>query len=859
MPKDWNRTKEIFGAAIELPEAEREEFVRAQCGDEPGIHRAVLHLLKNHYPTPSPAPARPGVRLLKEGELVSGRFRVVRFIAAGGMGEVYEVFDESVRTRLALKTLRPELLSDPKAFELSRSELLASWEVAHENLCRIYNLVQHTPREHPGLVVPCITMQYLDGESLAEFLSRNRPLTPEAALPWLRQIAAALGALHRGGLVHCDLKPSNIMLVRGRNGETSAIVTDFGLTTAIDNDSSLFESDRDQNAGAPYFMAPELLRDGKASRQSDIYALGMVADEMVTRTRAFPTRSMPELIYGKIWGAAVPPKDRADDLPAHWNQAILKAIDKTPEKRHQTVDEFIKAFESHQDSPGEPNWTRRAVFAATIGGAVWAGNEISKRLETSVEVFDFENQSTDAGQDYFCRGTGLELMRRLMHVDGLRVVPRHATRANSPAPPKTRFSLDGALQAHEGHVRLSVFLIDNRDGALVWSQAFDRRHISNPLSLQMDLANGAADALEQRLTGGENKDTLAAIVRGSRRWLGLRFQSHLPPSPTADGVAFDLYMRGSKLLEEYSPASIAAAIEHFQKAVERDPNFALAWAASADAYLARTDNEAPAGTDLITEAKVRARNAVRVAPELPEAHLSLAAAHQADWNWPEADRSFQYVLTRKPAHARTNRWYAGFLVLFGRFDEALSYAKKAMELDPHDRATPVSVGGYLTMAHRYREAIDVLSEPAIRDSFAATINRGLALALLAREQKGSGAAKLFEAAMSEAAQCADMESRFGDNNLAQILFAVIHAFRGDTGRAETFVPPLETAYRSRRLSPVRMAVAYTALGRFDEALLALEQALAAHDAALSSIKVFPFFTPLHNQSRFQAIVRAVGV
>jgi hypothetical protein len=148
MPKDWNRTKEIFGAAIELPEAEREAFVRAKCGDDAETYAAVRHLLNNHYATPAPAPARPGVRLLKEGELVSGRFRVVRFIAAGGMGEVYEVFDESVRTRLALKTLRPELLSDPKAFELSRGELLASWEVAHENLCRIYDLFQHKPREH---------------------------------------------------------------------------------------------------------------------------------------------------------------------------------------------------------------------------------------------------------------------------------------------------------------------------------------------------------------------------------------------------------------------------------------------------------------------------------------------------------------------------------------------------------------------------------------------------------------------------------------------------------------------------------------------------------------------------------------
>jgi serine/threonine-protein kinase len=702
-------------------------------------------------------------------------------------------------------------------------------------------------------------MQYLDGESLAEFLARNRPLSPDAALPWLRQIAAALGALHRGGLVHCDLKPSNIMLVRGRNGETSAIVTDFGLTTAIDNDSSLFASDRDQNAGAPYFMAPELLRDGKASRQSDIYALGVVADEMVTRTRAFPTRSLPELIYNKIWGAAVPPKDRADELPAHWNQAILKAIDKSPEKRFQTVDEFTKAFETHPDNPEEKHWTRRAVFAATIGGAVWVGNEIAKRLETSVEVFDFENQSADAGQDYFCRGTGLELMRRLMHVDGLRVVPRHATRAKSPAPPKSRFSLDGALQAHEGRVRLSVFLTDNEDGALVWSQAFDRRQISNALSLQLDLANGAADALEQRLTGGEGKDTLATIVRGSRRWLGLRFQSHLPPSPTADGVAFDHYMRGSKLLEEYSPSSVAAAIEHFQKAVERDPKFALAWAASADAYLARTDNEAPVGTELITEAKVRAQNAVRVAPDLPEAHLSLAATHQADWNWQEADRSFQYVLTRKPAHARTNRWYAGFLVLFGRFDEALGYAKKALELDPHDRATPVSVGGYLTMAHRYREAINILSEPAIRDSLAATWSRGAALALLGRDENGAGAAALFDAALTEAKRCAEMESRLGENNIANTLFAAIHGLRGDKASGEPYVQKLERDYRLHRLSPVRLAVAYTAMGRVDEALLALEHALAAHDSGLASVKVLPFFSSLHKQSRFQAVVRAVGV
>ena len=285
------------------------------------VLRAVSDLLRAHYDA-SKSFLEPKTIvfaapwLFRDGDRVANRFSIVKRIARGGMGEVYQVYDERLRLHVALKAIRPELIGDAETAERFRREVLVTRDIAHEGLCRVFDLVEHEVTTDsslpPGTVIPCLTMQLLEGNSLQERLESSGPLSPAEALPLVQQIADALEVLHGAGVVHRDLKPSNVMLVPTAEG-TRAVLTDFGLAKPLDE--SIFETRSHVQGGAPYFMAPELLKGDRPSHASDIYAFGLLIDEMVTSTRAFASESLHTLMLQKLGDGPARRAIRAIDLP----------------------------------------------------------------------------------------------------------------------------------------------------------------------------------------------------------------------------------------------------------------------------------------------------------------------------------------------------------------------------------------------------------------------------------------------------------------------------------------------------------------------------------------------------------------
>ena len=362
--EEWEVTKQILDAAAGLPEAEREAWALRATEKWPSVRGAVLELLPHYRHDPSDAcPCAPHV--VAPGQLVAGRFHVVRLIAEGGMGEVYEAHDKWLRLRLALKTLRHGQAADGDTLERFKRELLIARGVAHENLCRVYDFVEHRAPGPDGqeVLTPCFTMELLEGETLSDLLSRERPLPLDAVLNIVRQVVSALKLLHERGIIHRDLKPSNIMIVPRTGGPVRAVVTDFGLAKP-DAPHELFESAPDfEGAGAPYFMAPELIRKQRPGVASDIYALGLLIDEMVTTSRAYSSRSMTALFFDKLHETPVPPSARSPELPPHWERTILRCIEQEPSARFASAAEVAAALEN----PG------LTALAAPAVGAVAAG------------------------------------------------------------------------------------------------------------------------------------------------------------------------------------------------------------------------------------------------------------------------------------------------------------------------------------------------------------------------------------------------------------------------------------------------------------------------------------------------------
>ncbi len=345
---------------------------------------------------------------------------------------------------------------------------------------------------------------------------------------------------------------------------------------------------------------------------------------------------------------------------------------------------------------------------------------------------------------------------------------------------------------------------------------------------------------------------------------GVAWQNWADVSPESQTAALDHYLRGSKLLEEFSPASARAAVVEFERALQLYPRFALAMAGQADAHLHLKNAEPHNAPAHLAAAGRLAEKAVQTEPTLAEGHTSLAAVRQAEWRWQEAELSYRDALRLKPKAAKTHRWFAGLLLQFGRNDEAISHAKRALELDPYDRAAPATIGLYLFLAGQYQPALDLL-EPAVRDldsvgkSDGARFNLAQVYARMGFLAVGEPARDYFEKSLRQAAIMASLAAGRPGPSLADALYALIHSLRGDLPQAAPFFNRVLADYTSGQAPALHVAWVYAVQNKLDEAVKILERGVATHDPTLLYIKVVPFLENLRPHPGFQTILQRLAL
>jgi Tol biopolymer transport system component len=327
-PGRWERIKELFDAALELPPEKRPEFLAGACGEDGSVRQEVERVLDEHdragsfledpvWDALSNLAARDAARIFQVAEIVAGRFRIVRFIGRGGMGEVYEVEDLDLGEPIALKTLRPHIAAGERYFEALRREVHHARRVTHPNVNRIFDLERH--RNSQADEVSFLTMELLKGETLAERLRRAGPMPAAQALPLIEQMAGGLDAAHGAGIVHRDFKPGNVMLVPSRqaDGAARAVITDFGLARGVDTPATgeLSAGSATGAFGTPPYAAPEQFEAGPITPAADIYAFGAVIREMV----------LP-------------------DVDPKWQRAIGRCLERNPVERFAHASEVVRAL-----------------------------------------------------------------------------------------------------------------------------------------------------------------------------------------------------------------------------------------------------------------------------------------------------------------------------------------------------------------------------------------------------------------------------------------------------------------------------------------------------------------------------------
>ena len=683
------------------------------------------------------------------GDVISERYRVIRFIARGGMGEVYEVEDWELQSRIALKTIAPERASSPKQVARFRQEIQLARKVSHPNVCRVFDLGRHkmsassssganAPRSgDSGSVhdVLFLTMELLPGETLSSYLEKHGPMTTEQALPIVRQLVSALAAAHHMGIVHRDFKPGNVMLEETPNGMV-AKVTDFGLATNPESDETISRSIT-QVLGTPEYMAPEQLR-GQCSNRTDIFALGLTVFQMLTGALPISADTASKVLKtsetGKRGGY-------------RWRGAISKSLATNPAERFASVEEFWYAL-SGERVPGQFGWkaiaasTRRfwIIYAAAaclaIGGiaAVLTGVVPNpfRRLpqQKHIAVLPFENIGNDASNQAFAEGMAESLTSKLSQLERYQksfwVVPSSDTRNIKSLDEAYRnlnvtLAVTGSIEHTADGVNLTADLVDPQNHRQLASRSI---HVNsaNLEEMQQRVWEAVADMLDLQVSR-KIKDELAA---------GGTNQPH----------AFELYERGVGYLKVSDLGDTDRAIGLFDQAIVDDPQYAQAYAGLGDAYATKyfltkdpqwialaTQNAAravqlndrliPVRTTLarvyqetgqLDKALAEYQLVREQDPSVMEAVNQIGEIYQAQGKYPQAENAFKDAIARWPTYWQGYVNLGALYYQQGQFAKAVEQFRLVIDLAPDEAVGYYNLGGAYIALGRNQDAITVLKK-----------------------------------------------------------------------------------------------------------------------------------------------------
>ena len=793
-----------------------------------------------------PLGTAPGVIIWPSMSLIAGTklgpYEIVEPLGAGGMGEVYRAHDERLDRDVALKVLPAGVLADEIARKRFRKEALALAKLCHPNICMIFDFDMQDG-------VDFLAMEYVAGQSLAQKV--NAASLPEKEVVTLgAQLAAALEEAHEQRIVHCDLKPGNILVTP----KGQAKVLDFGLAKLLrahgDPRATQTFTETHGVAGTLPYMSPEQLRGEGLDVRTDIYALGCVLYEMATGRRAFPENSVPRLTDAILHQAPVGPRAVNGRVSPQLEAIILKCLEKEAEHRYQSakeasVDLRRLAFPTAASGVRPARISLRKIGIGAAAGVVAillllvalnvAGlreRSLGKSRGTpeirSLAVLPLENLSGDPEQEYFTDGMTEALIAQLSEINSLNVISRTSVMqykgTRKPLPRIAReLGVDGVIEGsvlREGNeVRVTVQLIQGATDRLLWAHNY-QRELQGILGLQSEVAKAIAAEMRLKLT--PNQEALLSRVR------------------TVNPTAQDAYLRGRYSLERRDLEELKKAQRYFQKAIDIDPAYAIAYAGLAEVYVSEgswavilPSNEA------MPRAEAAAKKALELDDTLAEAHNHLAEVRYGYyWDWLGADREYQRVFELNSSYADAHRVYGQYLSDIGHHDQAIKELNRAVELDPLSPLMATDLGLIYYRARKQDQAIQEERKVLQIDPAYERAHLILALALAA-ERKYAQALPEFERA----------------GQLGRIGVAYVYAL---TGRENDARRMLAGELQWANKVPAILCMVPVGLGDSNAAFELLDKAYEMHDYQMSSVKVEPYFDPLRPDPRFQGLLQRMN-
>jgi TolB-like protein/Tfp pilus assembly protein PilF len=777
-----------------------------------------------------------------------GPYEVLAPLGAGGMGEVYRALDTRLDREVAIKVLPGRLAEDPSALSRFEREARALAALSHPNVLTILDFGRE------GSVIYTVT-ELLEGETLRMRLLRTHMSWREAA-ELGSEIAEGLAAAHSRGIVHRDLKPENIFLA----GAGIPKILDFGLArreASADPAEHLRKRGQTQTEpgalmGTVGYMSPEQVSGMVADTRSDIFSLGCILHEMVTGSRPFSGRTGAETLAAILRDEPAEPMHPSRPVPAELVGLIRHCLKKLPADRFQAARDL--AFALRAILAGAPAAapvlapvarTRQFFAIAAVAAAIILSTVlvVTRGLPGrvgavhSVAVLPLANVSGDPAQDYFVDGMTEELIANLAKVEKLRVISRTSVMhykgtkkllPNIARELKVDSIVTGSVLRSGDRVRITVQLIRAATDQHLWAESYEK-DLTDILTVQAEAARAIVAEIEVRLTPEEGKRL--AKVR------------------PVDPEAYDAYLKGRFYWAKFKAEDYPTALEFFQKAIDKDPTYAPAYAGLAHTYRALAFEGLIPPSEGLPKAESAAKKAQALDDTLAEVHFVIGMNRLARWDYATCLDELRKALASSPHDALIRRFYAQALSREGRWEEAIAEGKRAQELDPLSVETNRGLGSIFYWAGRNDEAIRQFKKTIELDPKDARLHDHLAEIYSRKSMYREAIAERHEylslSGDEEAAR--ELGRDFADSGYHQAMKALYR-------KTLAF---MEEAANYAYVSSIHFAVLHAQLGQNDKAFAWLEKALEERQPWLGQLQFDPQFEPLRSDPRFTDLVRRI--